>query len=256
MKRMEGFVATLDVLGFGEILYRSHYQRVLQNYLDTINKVISGRTSSECVVFSDSIVLTSPTHLDGPNGFEALIITCSAVFRALLVAGFPVRGAIAYGSYWRETSHGSVFLAGRPIVEAYEREKAQKWVGILVCPSVLHQISDLKELTWIPKKPEEEELWTSRETSLRLQPAEAVPFQEAAAGQTLSGYGVVPLRPEDDIHSAHRYLGNVISKLRTLRLQASHPSAQAKYGATVKWLEAINARFKALSKGIFAISTK
>src|SRR5579864_2281965 len=110
MKRLKGYLATLDVLGFSELLNRDGYAAELQTYLDCVNEVIRpGTVDTECVVFSDSIVLTSPG--DDDAGFEKLILTCSDVFRALLVNDIAIRGAVAYGSYWREAPRGSIFLA-------------------------------------------------------------------------------------------------------------------------------------------------
>src|SRR5688572_15861488 len=137
MKLVTGDLATLDVLGFAELLYRDGYSQKLKAYLDTIDQIVRpASVNAECVLFSDSIVLTSAG--DDDKAFRGLVKACAAAFHALIMDELPVRGALAFGRFWRHTSEGSVFLAGRPIVEAYRRERAQKWVGITLCPSILH----------------------------------------------------------------------------------------------------------------------
>ena len=99
------------------MLQRDGYSKVLLKYLTCVNDVIRPANAHvECVLFSDSIVLTSKG--DDDKAFENIIKACSAAFFALFKNEIPVRGAIAFGTYWREANAGSVFLAGRPIGEA------------------------------------------------------------------------------------------------------------------------------------------
>lgn len=256
MKQLKGYLATLDVLGFSEMLQRDGYSQQLKNYLTCVNDVIRpANVRAECVVFSDSIVLTSPG--DDDEAFKNLIKTCSAAFRALLKNEIPVRGAIAFGRYWREAESGSVFLAGRPIVEAYRCERASDWVGILLCSSVLLQQPDIDDDgAWIYElDPKEASLTTEdlesaiSDLTLRLQPA-TVPYLDSdtrTIGE-LSGYALVPLDAEDDLQTAHRSVTSAIRSLETLRLRASQPRAQAKYRASLRWLEEVHKRFLTLSR--------
>jgi hypothetical protein len=243
MKGITGYVATLDVLGFAELLYRERYAQRLRVYLATINEVIRpAHVKIECVVFSDSIVLTSSGQTE--ESFRGLITACSATFHELVMCDMPVRGAIAFGRYWRETSGGSVFLAGRPIVEAYRCERAQKWVGVILCSSVLHQQDNLglaNSLTLLSDgalDPPQQDL------AVRLQPA-TVPFQEPGGphGQ-LSAYAIVPLAANDKVRGAHRSISRTRSHLEYLRLKAPYPAAQEKYTASLNWLEEIESRLR------------
>jgi hypothetical protein len=257
MRRIKGFVATLDVLGFSELLQREGYSEKLKRYLDCVHDVIRpAAVKAECVVFSDSIVLTSPGADD--EAFETAIRTCSAAFRALLKNDIPVRGAVAFGSYYREARGGSVFLAGRPIVEAYRCERASDWVGILLCPSVIHQQPKLATQTWLPTSSELPDFdgFTTGEydeqfnaTVLRLQPA-TVPyldFETRAVGE-LSGYAVVPADDEDTIETLPRTLASARGTLEDLRLKAPRPRAQAKYTRSLVWLRDIQERVVTLRK--------
>ena len=261
MKQLKGYVATLDVLGFSDLLQRDGYAQQLQNYMTCVNDVIRPATGrAKCVVFSDSIVLTSPEGSgkeDGDEVFDDMIRTCSAAFRALLKNGIPVRGAVAFGRYWREARQGSVFLAGRPIVEAYRCERSSNWVGILLCESVLHEQQHIDSRTWLPDLSEEDAVEGLTEAeleesvhpvALRLRPA-TVPFldSETRTVGELSGYGVVPLELNDTTATASRTVASARVALRDLRLKAPQPRAQSKYVASLGWLEGVLKQLTQLS---------
>lgn len=246
MKQLTGYLATLDVLGFSELLYRDGYSQKLRQYLDCINDVVRpSHVKAECVVFSDSVVLTSPGET--AEAFSGLIKACSAAFNALVMCEIPVRGAIAFGRYWREASRGSVFLAGRPIVEAYRRERGQ----ITLCPSVLHTQTTLAVETHVPDNDEAPyDTERSLTLALRLQPG-TVPYQDSNTSETgkLSGYAVVPIQDDDDnFRTASRAVHRVRGSLEDLRLKASEPAAQAKYSASLRWLEEVEERFEKVPK--------
>jgi len=247
-------IATLDVLGFAELLHRESYSQKLKTYIDTINEVIRpSHVKVECVVFSDSVVLTSSG--DTEESFNGLITACSATFYELVMCDMPVRGAIAFGRYWREASAGSVFLAGRPIVEAYRCERSQKWVGSILCSSVLHKRDGLALTTALSEITGVDD--SDLNVALRLQPA-TLPFQEyagASLGQ-LSGYAIVPLQPDQSPRQAHRAVHRVRQKLEDLRLKAPDPAAQAKYTATLTWLEDVESRMKDLTQLLPAPAVK
>lgn len=253
MKAFTGYVATLDVLGFSELLYREGYAQKLQLYLDTINDVIRPtHVKVECVVFSDSIVLTSTGGSD--DSFRGLVSACSATIYELLRCGMPVRGAVAFGRYWRETSGGSVFLAGRPIVEAYRCERGQKWVGVILCPSVLHEQGNLGAVVDLASLTEDDV--GDYGLALRVQPA-AVPFRDdgAAMGQ-LSAYAIVPLAADDQPRRAYRTVRRVSGYLEDLRLKAPDPAAQGKYTASLTWLANVETALKTFSQRIAMPATK
>src|ERR1051325_8865090 len=141
---MPGYVALLDVLGFSALIHGDRDKR-LQRYLETLQSAFEGPDDGatvEYVVFSDSIIVT--TENDSEASFVALLRRCSKVFYALLENEFPLRGAISHGDFVRrETKGRGVFVAGKPIVDAYRFEKAQNWVGILIAPTALTRFPDL-----------------------------------------------------------------------------------------------------------------
>jgi hypothetical protein len=64
----------------------------------------------------------------------------------LLLVGLPVRGAWAYGDFYLDPQPGSICLAGRPIVEAYEWANCLELSGCVLAPSAESYLSDIKFL--------------------------------------------------------------------------------------------------------------
>jgi hypothetical protein len=143
-------------------------------------------------------------------------------------------------------------------VEAYRCERSSKWVGILLCPSVIHQQSNLGARTWIPEPSEEdyfEDMTVAQldesfgALALRLQPA-TIPFldSDTRVPEKLSGYALVPLSLDDNCGTAARAVVSARNSLEDLRLKASQPRAQEKYLASLTWLESVYNQLVPLGK--------
>jgi hypothetical protein len=134
-----------------------------------------------------------------------------------------------------------------------------EWVGILLCTSVLHQRPNISDDATAPEiDVDDADKWTLDElrelTSLnpvwfRLQPA-TVPVRDSETGKVddFIGYAVASMEVDDDGSSALRKIRVARSALRSLRLKESRPGAQAKYRASVTFLDEIEPRLKGLSK--------
>jgi hypothetical protein len=141
-----GYAAFLDVLGFSALVAGEGHSERINNYLECLSKALDtddARPSVEYVVFSDSIIITSLGGTD--EALQALLRGCSSAFGVMLKKEIPVRGAIAYGTYSSEKTKNGRFVAGRAIVEAYQFEKKQDWVGIMLAPSVRRKVPNLAE---------------------------------------------------------------------------------------------------------------
>src|SRR5256885_1361755 len=109
-----GYIAFLDVLGFGNLIAEDRNGERLRDY-QRVWKVSLGTADAKApvkyVVFSDSIVLTTTENL------QVMIRACSKLFGALIAARIPVRGAIAYGQFVRSVQEFDmgVFVAGRAL---------------------------------------------------------------------------------------------------------------------------------------------
>jgi hypothetical protein len=133
-EELEGYVALLDILGFSSMAESPSGD--LAYYTASVQEACKG---VDAVLFSDSIVLTVEVT-KGEHGLTALkqmLEACSGVMGNLITLQLACRGAIAFGRYLRLKRQSSVFIAGRPIVEAYNLERRQDWLGVTLCRSVV-----------------------------------------------------------------------------------------------------------------------
>lgn len=131
-----GFRALLDEIGLRALMARVHD---LRSVLDRLF-----RWEARFATFSDTILLYSkPIPAPVSEGHELLIrhdaegfLRYSAVLQArALMAGLPLRGAIAFGECVVVPSRG-VFV-GPPLVDAYLLSEAQDWIGVALHDSCL-----------------------------------------------------------------------------------------------------------------------
>jgi hypothetical protein len=257
IRECEGYVASLDVLGFSDLMRRDDYFERLAKYRGAFREMIKPVTSGggiELVVFSDSVVLTAERadREEVPAAFQRIAEATAGVLYILLASGFPVRGSLAYGSFARDTQGGSVFLAGRPLIEAYECEKQQKWIGVMLCGSVLEQHLRLTRTQIPPDTANADavgkfEEWHPLATVVQ---AARIPFQAPGRPvQDLEGFAIVPAlagsRPPDMSGEA---TGVVLEQLRRLRLAAPTPELQGRYTATMKWLGEVREAWRSYTR--------
>jgi hypothetical protein len=211
----------------------------IRSYLSCLERATE-RSDVGYVVFSDSIVLTTKT-----SGVESLITVaraCSRLMSDLLAEGIPLRGAISFGDFQRSFVAESVFVAGRAVIEAYEFEQAQKWVGVMLAPSTLRNVGDLELLCRVDV---DSWLGPNRSTlSAFVQPCHWIPFDSGK----YDGFAVVPTNGALDAHLLYQSTGDAVANLRRLRSLAPTPAAQKRYDEPLSWLTDIQQSWKALSE--------
>lgn len=232
-----GYVALIDVLGFSALISGDHAKR-LESYLQGLRDAFEAAPEPkglEYVVFSDSIIVT--TSDDSEASLAALLVRCSMALGILLERNIALRGAISHGSFTRERTSGGTFVAGRPIVDAYRYEQLQDWVGIMITPSVLTMVPDLKDKCRLKGNFEEGEIRNDIRRRLPwpavVQPAD---IRFHAPHDRYDGFAVVPSGGSLDFGALSGSLSQSLEKLSWLKALAPDPSAQSKYTETHKWL--------------------
>lgn len=233
-------MALLDVLGFSALIQGDRDGR-LTDYLGTLQTAFEGGSESrglEYIVFSDSIIVT--TGDDSETSLESLFKRCSFALHSMLEKEIPLRGAIAHGSFTRETTkNGGVFVAGKPIVEAYRFETVQNWLGIMVAPSVLKKIPDLAKRCELHPTP----TWRNVRSLQNRMPWVAmvqradIPFHQADS--KYGGFAIVPTSGDFTMQRLVDDLDRTQSHLRWLKSLAPDPAAQSKYEAAWRWVRSI-----------------
>jgi hypothetical protein len=202
VEKVNGYVAFLDVLGFRDLLARDDNLTEVQKYIDGIRWAVeeNGAKSLQLALFSDSIIVNT-TEDDEPS-FLQLIEACSRIFGFLLTSHVPLRGAISYGPFIRSRNAGadSAIVAGRPIVEAFEREQKQDWVGITLAPSVVRHLPMLAEKTTLFNKCESYDQIKAIRARLpwvmHLRNYQSVPLhtQRLDEPDSMVGYAIIPVQ--------------------------------------------------------------
>jgi hypothetical protein len=237
MTKRNGFVALLDVLGFSALIASENSSARLETYQRLLAEAIRPTAPSrvEAVAFSDSIVLT--TGADSAEDFVELATRCAVLHALMLQQGIALRGAISSGSYFREVMENSVFIAGRPIVEAFKYECLQDWVGIMVTPAVVQKFPDIGKRVDVTRgltDPTIRVEFTQRfRWAAAIQPADEIPFK--GNPKPYQGFAVVP---HTGTNARDIYNGVEASRiaLYKLRAVAPDPVAQEKYTRAERWL--------------------
>jgi hypothetical protein len=238
----EGFVAILDVLGFSTMVSGANAVERLREYEVALERTLVDDHAEgvRYVAFSDTIVIT--THGDRPEHFLSLAQRCSGLFGFMLEKEIPLRGAIARGFHMRTSlqKSESVFVAGRAILDAYGFEQKQDWVGIMLAPSAVQALPDLRtrcELVFPYENREQMNAFRERVAfAAFVQPA-TIPFHRLGGEPNdFDGFAVVPTTGGTDPHSIRDSLDRSIGKLDWLKSLAPDPQAQRKYERSSRWL--------------------
>lgn len=139
------FVALFDVLGFKKRIETTPLETVVEGYqrlrglklrARSIPIMSQARVHMESVgttIFSDTILLWCD---DDSNAVQSLLTACAVLVASAIEERWPLRGGIAYGDCLlnRETRT----FVGPPIVQAYQLEQSQEWLGAALHETALN----------------------------------------------------------------------------------------------------------------------
>lgn len=134
------YLLYLDILGFKELVKTASVERVyavLDDSLKSFHLWEGLNTYFKTLYFSDTIIFYQV-----PQGWhERLFLDAYALagmlLNALLARGIAARGTIAFGQFEArlDSSGRHELFFGQALVEAYEAEKRENWIGITILPS-------------------------------------------------------------------------------------------------------------------------
>jgi hypothetical protein len=145
-ERTECFIGVFDILGFSNLVRTSRLEEVATLYLkvkkhfgDMICDVnlLCNRDIVKFYNFSDTFLIHTQNRDD--INFQALLVACDALFLGVNEAAqnnnIAIRGAINSG----EIVLVEGALIGNPIIEAFEKEKQQEWIGCWIGDDCLNK---------------------------------------------------------------------------------------------------------------------
>lgn len=238
-----GYVAVLDVLGFSALVAADATGEGVERYLNCLQRA-KGTTAVDYVVFSDSIVLTVAG--DEAESLVTIAGACSRLMYELLMEHIPIRGAISQGAFVRSAVGESVFVAGRAVIDAYQFEQVQDWIGVMVAPSALARVPDLKERCQLANQTNAAAFRAVEprfEWVAYIQPCHSIPFHAESPFEDSSfdGFAVVPTNCDLEPTALRDNIKKAIDRLNWLRAIAPTPASQRKYQKTTNWLNNIQA---------------
>ncbi|MGD0884895.1 MAG: hypothetical protein ABSA46_08490 [Thermodesulfovibrionales bacterium] len=146
------FVALFDILGFKDIVNNDILEKVWKAYSEIKSSTSFIQDNLESLFkqqivtvesFSDTFLIytadySNKAQEDIDKYFNAILGVCDALFHSANSNGIPIRGAITTG----ELIVSEGIQIGKPIVETYEMEKRQDWIGCWISDDASRLISE------------------------------------------------------------------------------------------------------------------
>jgi hypothetical protein len=134
------YLLLVDVLGFRKSVQDEAVEAVYQRInasLRSLHTLEAGTRGFATLSFSDTLILWQQLEAPSVWTFGQLWIVGTRLFSALLAKGVPVRGAISFGDFTvrRDSDNRHDVFFGKALIEAYDAERSESWLGIVVCPS-------------------------------------------------------------------------------------------------------------------------
>lgn len=165
------YLLFLDILGFSAMVN----DRCADEIYEVVDEALREFTKWEdlnklfrTIYFSDTFLFYQDPKGYGDWAFLDVYAIGEVVLAALLAKGIPARGSITFGQFevrGDSTSRHLIYF-GKALIEAYQSERKEKWLGIAIQPSA-----------WIPyensnkeiiKVYESERIWRLREDGVLM----------------------------------------------------------------------------------------
>ena len=134
------YILLLDILGFRESV-ESHraeeVYKIVDYALQTCNRWEELNGVFKTIYFSDTIIFYQEPIGYGDWAFLDVYAIGGMLLSALLAYEIPARGAISFGEFEvrRDNDEKHNIFFGKALIEAYDAERKENWIGITICPS-------------------------------------------------------------------------------------------------------------------------
>ncbi len=137
------WVSYFDVLGFKELVRTEDWIHVFSIFSRAVMLATKDLGFDEPRIektwFSDTFLLYSSDNTK--SSFIEIDLTTRSFISDLILAGIPVRGAMACGDFYAD-KHNNVFF-GQALIEAYNYGENQNWIGFVLSPSADEQLTEV-----------------------------------------------------------------------------------------------------------------
>jgi len=154
IQKIRSFIALFDILGFKNLINHDNLEDIYKVFLKVSSMINDYRDTQKhlgalmepkivsMINYSDTFLIYTK-NIDGleqssiDEVFHVLLAACDFLFIAANESELPIRGAISVGDIILSDD----VVIGKPIVEAYEMEQQQEWIGCMVSSNALGAIS-------------------------------------------------------------------------------------------------------------------
>jgi len=135
----------LDILGFKNLIKEKSPEdiyKIIDKCLDIYYTWENLNELFSTIYFSDTIIFYQTSEEYQVTAFLDIYGIAGIIYSRLLAEGIPVRGAITYGDFnIKQDSKGkNIIYFGDALIEAYDLEKKEEWVGIIISSSAYNNI--------------------------------------------------------------------------------------------------------------------
>ena len=165
------YLLYLDILGFKKLVNErspNEVYDIIDESLKAFERWEELNKLFRTIYFFDTFVLYQDPKGYGDWAFLDVYAIGGMVLSALLAKGIPARGSITFGEFEvrsDSTSRHQVFF-GKALIEAYQSEKKENWIGIAIQPSAWIPFETFNE--GIIKVFESESVWRIREDGILM----------------------------------------------------------------------------------------
>lgn len=142
-------VGFFDIMGYSSFIGKKPIEESIRK-ISTFSKYTGSIVKTDIYavklnhwILSDSIIIVVDTnrHPLFSGSLEAFLWTCSMIMREGMRNGFPLRGAVGGGDFYK---NGEIMVSSA-LVDAASYEKKQEWLGAVLTPKALQLVEKAKE---------------------------------------------------------------------------------------------------------------
>ncbi|MFH2045988.1 MAG: hypothetical protein ABIK92_12670 [Pseudomonadota bacterium] len=165
------YLLFLDLLGFSKLVENKSPQEVydvIDSALRSFSRWEELNRQFKTIYFSDTFLFYQDPKGYGDWAFLDIYAIGAMLLSALLAKGITARGSITFGEFEvkADSSNKHQLYFGKALIEAYEAERREQWIGITIQPSAW-KIYERKYNDTI-KVLESEHTWKIREDEVLL----------------------------------------------------------------------------------------
>lgn len=140
------YLLYVDILGFKDIVRKKPPEdiyAIVDNCLEVFYRLERLNQIFSPIYFSDTIIFYQSCEEYIETAFADIYAMAGNIFTTLMASGIPIRGVISFGDFnvKNDSQNRNNIFYGDTLIEAYETESKQKFIGIVLTPTAYKNIS-------------------------------------------------------------------------------------------------------------------